>query len=196
MAETSSVEQLLTQRFPGHVLGAHAYRGDQTIVIAREGLLEIARFLRDDLSTAFDFLIDLSCVDYLKFGTSKGSAPRLTTPSPLPYFMTPKPVTETWQRQVGEERRFEVVYHFYSSTRNQRVRVKVPLTAQDVDVDSLTGLWPAANWFEREVWDMFGIRFRGHPNLKRLLMYEPFEGHPLRKDYPVYKRQPLIGPQN
>ena len=207
MAETPSVDQLLTQRFPNQVLGAHAYRGDQTVVIAREGLLEIARFLRDDPSTAFDFLIDLSCVDYLKFGTSKGSAPRLTTPSPLPYFMTPKPVTETWQRlpapvsegsagQVGEERRFEVVYHFYSSTHNQRVRVKVPLTAQEVDVDSLTGLWAAANWFEREVWDMFGIRFRGHPNLKRLLMYEPFEGHPLRKDYPVYKRQPLIGPQN
>ena len=210
MAETPTVEQLLTQRFPGHVLGAHAYRGDQTIVIAREGLLEIARFLRDDLSMAFDFLMDLSCVDYLKFGKSKGSAPRLTTPSPLPYFMTPKPVTETWQRlpalaavpstaqtgQVSADYRFEVVYHFYSSTHNHRVRVKVPLTAQEVDVDSLTGLWPAANWFEREVWDMFGIRFRGHPNLKRLLMYEPFEGHPLRKDYPVYKRQPLIGPQN
>ena len=97
---------------------------------------------------------------------------------------------------MGEEYRFEVVYHFYSSTRNHRVRVKVPLTMSQLEVESITGLWPAANWFEREVWDMFGIRFRGHPNLKRLLMYESFDGHPLRKDYPVYKRQPLIGPQN
>ena len=196
MAAMTSIEPLITQRFPDRVLGAHAYCGNQTIVIAREGWLEVARFLRDEASMAFDFLMDVSCVDYLKFGKSKGSAPRLTTPSPLPYFMTPKPVTETWQRQTGEEYRFEIVYHFYSLTKNHRLRVKVPVTLQEPEVDSLTGLWPAANWFEREVWDMFGIRFRGHPNLKRLLMYEPFEGHPLRKDYPVYKRQPLIGPQN
>ncbi|PYM35065.1 MAG: NADH-quinone oxidoreductase subunit C, partial [Candidatus Rokuibacteriota bacterium] len=56
------------------------------------------------------------------------------------------------------------------------------------------GLWPSANWFEREVWDMFGVRFSGHPNLMRLLLYEEFVGHPLRKDYPIDRRQPLIGP--
>ena len=66
----------------------------------------------------------------------------------------------------------------------------------DADVDSLTPLWAVADWLEREVWDMFGIRFRGHPNLKRILMYDEFVGHPLRKDYPVDGRQPLIGPVN
>ena len=66
----------------------------------------------------------------------------------------------------------------------------------DAEVDSLTSLWAGADWLEREVWDMFGIRFRGHPNLKRILMYDEFVGHPLRKDYPVNKRQPLIGPVN
>ncbi len=67
---------------------------------------------------------------------------------------------------------------------------------EDAEVDSLTSLWAGANWLEREVWDMFGIGFRGHPDLKRILMYKEFEGHPLRKDYPVNKRQPLIGPIN
>lgn len=195
-ATTVSLEQLITQRFPDRVMATHAFRGDQTAVIMREGLLDVARFLRDDPAAACNFLMDLSCVDYLKFGIFQGSAPRLSTPSPLPYFMTPKPVAETWQRRVGEEYRFEVVYHFYSLAYNHRIRLKVPVSAQDPEVDSVTGLWPAANWFEREVWDMFGIRFRGHPNLKRILMYESFEGHPLRKDYPVYKRQPLIGPVN
>jgi NADH-quinone oxidoreductase subunit C len=88
------------------------------------------------------------------------------------------------------------VYHFYSLTHKHRLRLVVPLDDADGAVDSLTPLWAGANWLEREVWDMFGIRFNGHPDLKRILMYEEFEGHPLRKDYPVNKRQPLIGPVN
>jgi NADH/F420H2 dehydrogenase subunit C len=157
--------------------------------------------------------MDVTAVDYLKFGASLSSAPSLSTPSPLPYYMAPKPMAEAWQRlpaaprrqvrsaaQAGlvsnDEHRFDVVYHFYSSVHNHRLRVKVPLASSEPVVDSLTELWASANWYEREVWDMFGIRFSGHPNLKRILMYEEFEGHPLRKDYPVNKRQPLVGPIN
>jgi len=185
------------ERFPRHVIGTHAFRGQETILLKWEGLLELARFLRDDPAMRFDFLMDLSAVDYLKFGKSQSSSPTLVTPSPLPYYMTSKPVTETWRRGVSDdEYRFDVVYHFYSSVHNHRLRIRVPLTTADPVVDSLTGLWEAANWFEREVWDMFGIRFTGHPNLKRILMYEGFSGHPLRKDYPIRKRQPLIGPLN
>jgi len=92
--------------------------------------------------------------------------------------------------------RFEVIYHFYSLAKNHRLRLKVRVEEKDARVPSLTGLWPIADWFEREVWDMFGVRFEGHPNLKRILMYEEFAGHPLRKDYPYNKRQPLIGPKN
>ena len=92
--------------------------------------------------------------------------------------------------------RFYVVYHLYSISLKHRLRVKTNVPDDDLTVPSLTGIWPIANWFEREVWDMFGISFTGHPNLKRILMYKSFEGHPLRKDYPVNARQPLIGPRN
>jgi len=96
--------------------------------------------------------------------------------------------------QLGKPHRFEVVYHLFSLSHKQRVRIKVPAPAQDPEVDSLVSVWAIANWFEREVWDMFGVKFRGHPDLKRILLYEEFEGHPLRRDYPIQKRQPLIGP--
>jgi len=92
--------------------------------------------------------------------------------------------------------RFDLVYHLLSLERNRRLRVKVRVEEAQPEVASSTGLWSSADWLEREVWDMFGIRFTGHPNLKRILMYEGFEGHPLRKDYPTRKRQPLIGPKN
>jgi len=187
---------ILQERFPNGVIATHAYRGDQTVLLKREGLLDVCRFLRDEPAMTFNVLMDLSCVDYMTFGTSQASAPTLRTPSPLPYFMRPKRVSETWTRQVDDTFRFDVVYHFYSLAHNHRLRLKVPLTEADPVVDSLTGLWQSANWFEREVWDMFGIRFRGHPHLTRILMYESFEGHPLRKDYPVNKRQPLLGPLN
>jgi NADH-quinone oxidoreductase subunit C len=92
--------------------------------------------------------------------------------------------------------RFNVVYHFLSLPFNRRLRLKVPVENGSPTLDSLTPWWGSANWLEREVWDMFGIRFAGHPDLKRILMYEEFQGHPLRKDYPIRKRQPLIGPKN
>ncbi|OGW83353.1 MAG: NADH dehydrogenase [Omnitrophica bacterium GWA2_52_8] len=92
--------------------------------------------------------------------------------------------------------RFEVIYHFYSTKKNHRLRLKVKVDEQDPVVPSLAAEWGVANWLEREVWDMFGIRFEGHPDLRRILMYEQFSGHPLRKDYPYSKRQPLIGPKN
>ncbi|NCO36481.1 MAG: NADH-quinone oxidoreductase subunit C [Armatimonadetes bacterium] len=94
--------------------------------------------------------------------------------------------------KMGKSPRFEVVYHLYSLTHNHRLRVKVPLPEDLPEVDSLTSLWKIADWYEREVWDMFGIKFRGHPDLRRLLMYEEFEGHPLRKDYPKSRRQPIV----
>ena len=195
MAE--SLTERVRATFPDQILGAHQYRGQDTVLLKREALVSVMRFLRDDPGTAFDFLMDLTCVDYLTFGRELSSAPTLATPSPLPYYMRPKPSMETWQRLVSSGAyRFETVYHLFSSVHHHRLRVKVPLAAADPTVASLTGLWEAANWFEREVWDMFGVRLTGHPNLRRILMYEEFKGHALRKDYPVDRRQPLVGPVN
>ena len=92
--------------------------------------------------------------------------------------------------------RFEVVYHLYSLGRGKRLRVRAGVDEASLEVDSAIPVWPAANWMEREVWDLYGIRFRGHPDLRRILLYEEFEGHPLRKDYPKERRQPLVGPRN
>ena len=83
------------------------------------------------------------------------------------------------------EPRFEVVYHLFSIPNKKHVRLKVRLQGDDPNVDSLTSIWPGANFFEREVWDLFGIRFDQHPNLERIMMPEDWQGHPLRKDYPV-----------
>ncbi len=97
---------------------------------------------------------------------------------------------------LGRSPRFEVVYHLLSVPNMRRLRIKVRVDGLEPSVDSLTPLWGNANWLEREIWDMYGIRFTGHPDLRRILMYEEFQGHPLRKDYPIRKRQPLIGPKN
>ncbi len=101
---------------------------------------------------------------------------------------------------LGRDPRFEVVYHLYSVAQNQRVRIKVgladPGSQAMPEIPSVNDVYPSANWMEREVFDMYGIRFEGHPDLRRILLYEEFEGHPLRKDYPKERRQPLVGPRN
>jgi NADH-quinone oxidoreductase subunit C len=84
-----------------------------------------------------------------------------------------------------EEPRFEIVYLLHSIERNERVRLKCCLPGEAPEIDSVTGVWRAANWYEREVFDLFGVRFRNHPDLRRILMPEDWSGHPLRKDYPA-----------
>jgi NADH-quinone oxidoreductase subunit C len=98
---------------------------------------------------------------------------------------------------LGREPRFEVVYHLRNMKTGWRLRVKAQLAEPEDEtayptIASVAPLWAGANWFEREVWDLYGIKFEGHPDLRRILMYEEFVGHPLRKDYPKEKRQPLV----
>jgi NADH-quinone oxidoreductase subunit C len=84
-----------------------------------------------------------------------------------------------------EEPRFEVVYHLHSPERNERLRLKCRVTGENPEIDSVTAIWRGANWYERETFDLFGIRFRNHPDLRRIMLPEDWEGYPLRKDYPV-----------
>ncbi len=191
---TSSLIASVTDRFPDAVSASHSYRGDATVMLRRESLLEVARFLKDDPALQMNFLMDLTAVDYSAFG--KGPAPAFFASSGVAVSPSPQIPDENPWPGPPDPSRFTVVYHFFSTAHKHRLRLVVPVAESVAEVDSLTDLWPGANWLEREVWDMFGIDFRGHPDLKRILMYEGFEGHPLRKDYPVNKRQPLIGPVN
>jgi NADH-quinone oxidoreductase subunit C len=158
---TSVTLNKLTERFPGSVLETHSYRGDDTAVVKKEHILDICTFLKDDEALLYNFMMDLTAVDYL-----------------------------------GKEPRFEMVYHLYSLKYNRRVRIKARVSESDCSIDSIVSVWVSANWFEREAFDLYGITFKGHPELRRILLYDGFQGHPLRKDYPIKQRQPLIGPIN
>ena len=193
----ASLIQAVKDRFPDGVKASHSYRGDATVLLGREFLLEVARTLKEDPAFQMNYLMDLTAVDFSSFGTKRPPAffaSSGVSVSPSPEIPDPDP----WPGPPGPER-YVVVYHFFSLPLKHRLRLEVAVGEVDEaepEVDSLTSLWAGADWLEREVWDMFGIRFRGHPNLKRILMYEEFVGHPLRKDYPVNRRQPLIGPVN
>ena len=93
---------------------------------------------------------------------------------------------------LGRDPRFEVVYHLYSVAKKHRIRLKCRLPEGDPKLPSVTPVWKGANWFEREVYDMYGVVFDGHPDLRRILLYPEFVGHPLRKDYPLDGEQPLV----
>lgn len=104
------------------------------------------------------------------------------------------PIDVTCVDYIGQQPRFEVVYHLLSTSTRRRLRLKARVDENDPSLPSISGVWVGANWLERETYDMYGVRFTGHPDLRRIYLYEEFEGHPLRKDYPKEKRQPLIGP--
>jgi NADH-quinone oxidoreductase subunit C len=157
VAASSSLLADLATRKPEAIMDTAEVGGELTARVNPSALVDVCLLLRDDPAFAFDFLMDLTAVDYI------GSVPR-----------------------------FEVVYHLYSTARNHRLRLKVRVPEDAPRVPTVTTVWRGANWLERETWDMYGIHFEGHPKLTRIYLYEEFQGHPLRKDYPKEKRQPLV----
>lgn len=144
-----AVAQLLAWN-AASVEGAKFDREELSIYIERSMIREACVLLRDNPECPFNYLSDVTCVDW-----------------------------------YPSEPRFEVIYQLLSITKKERVRLKVRLPGGSPAVESVTPVWPGANYFEREVFDLFGIRFNGHPYMRRLLMPEDWEGYPLRRDYPV-----------
>jgi NADH-quinone oxidoreductase subunit C len=147
----------IKSRFGAEILDAQTEHGEETFTIDRERAYDLFRALRDEPEFQFNFLTDLTAVDWLE-----------------------------------RKPRFDVVYQLNSLSRGHRIRVKIGVDGPEPWVTSVVGIWGAADWLERECFDMFGIVFNGHPDLRRILMYDSFEGYPLRKDYLYNKRQPIV----
>jgi NADH-quinone oxidoreductase subunit C len=164
---------------PGVVETREAY-GETTLVVDPARLVEACTHLRDE--EGFNFLSDISPADYLGWGEA-GVSGYLGTRGGRDLNA---PMTQGYERlPEAKPKRFSVSYHLLRLADDPaRVRVQTWLDDGE-EIDSVIGVWPAADWFEREAWDMFGIRFRGHPNLRRILLDDDWEGHPLRKDYPL-----------
>jgi NADH-quinone oxidoreductase subunit C len=143
-------DELVRTRFADQVVGGGSHAGQLWIEVKRDRIVEILTTLRDELG--FDFLMDLTAVDWL---------------------------------DQGRPERFCMVYQLYSMANNGYFRVKAWLPEDDAEIDTVSGVWKAAPFAEREVFDMFGIRFRGHADLKRILLPDHYPGFPLRKDYPL-----------
>jgi len=159
--DLAALTKTLKERFGDEVLGHSAFRGQTVVRIKHTANVKILTFLRDDPSAAFDMLTDITCLDSLR----------------LP---------DDMQKEYPE--RFAVVYQLTSLAHNDRLRVKAFVPEDPCEIETVSELWAAANWGEREAFDMFGVIFRGHPDLKRILMPDNYEGHPLRKDYPLKGR--------
>ena len=164
---------------PGLVEVTEAH-GEQTVVVEPSALLDAAAFLRDE--EGFNFLSDITAVDYLGWGAA-GVSGFIGTAAGR---NLNDPMTQGYQAvPVAKPKRFAINYHLLSvSDRPRRLRLQVWVDDGE-PVASVIPVWPTADWHEREAWDLMGVAIEGHPNLKRILLDDDWEGHPLRKDYPV-----------
>lgn len=154
----------LRSALPDALLDTKTFRDELTLIVKPESIVTVLRHLRDTPGLLYNFLSDISTVDY--FNPQGG--------------------------YDGRPERFALSYHLYSMLYNRRIRVKVFLPEDDPRVPSVTSVWPAANWLEREAYDMMGIVFDGHPDLRRVLMPQDWNGHPHRRDYPLGYEQPMF----
>jgi NADH-quinone oxidoreductase subunit C len=158
MSDNNRAVVKLKERFAAEIVDIKEFRGEVTVTVKKDKIVEICSFLK--MSLAYNMLTDVTAVDYL-----------------------------------GQEPRFMVVYNLYSIPNKDRLRVKAQVSEDDCFIDTVSNVWSTAEWLEREVYDLFGITFNNHPDLRRILMTEDWVGHPLRKDYPLQgpDREPYKG---
>ena len=181
MTRAEATARAIETRFGDRARPAAALPGDVAIDVAPGDLLAVCRELRDAPDLAFEQLIDLSGIDYLDYGRDEWTTVDATASGfSRGVERGPRPVAP------AAEKRFAVSYQLLSVARNARLRLRCHCPAGDPPmVDSVTEVWPAANWYEREAFDLYGILFRGHPDLRRILTDYGFIGHPFRKDFPL-----------
>lgn len=181
MADVNFLSNKINEKFSMWIERTTVAYGELTVEVIPEHLLVFAIELRDDPELDFKMLIDVCGVDYLHYGLDDWQ----TQSSSETGFS--RGVTNTLLREApAHATRFAVVYHLLSLNKNQRIRLRVNIpTGTDLLVDSVMDIWPAADWFEREAFDLYGVLFRGHPDLRRLLTDYGFVGHPFRKDFPL-----------
>jgi NADH-quinone oxidoreductase subunit C len=150
-------------KFGDALLHHKEFRGETTLIVDPAKLIEVLLFLRSARGLVYNFLSDISAVDYY-----------------------PSDYGDAFKTDFRPER-FGVSYHIYSMLYNRRLRVKAFAAEEDPKLPSVTPQWPAANWLEREIMDLMGVKFEGHPDKRRLLMPEDWDGHPHRRDYPMGK---------
>ena len=183
MTKIAVLTQRVQEKFQSELQSCTLAHGEITVVVTRANLLNVCATLRDNAEFAFEQLIDLCGVDYSAYGlteweTESASATGFSRGAELAD--DGAHTASTWSGA-----RFAVVYHLLSIKNNQRLRVKCFCDGEPPVLDSMTTLWASANWYEREAFDLFGIIFEGHPDLRRLLTDYGFIGHPFRKDFPL-----------
>lgn len=164
--------KIITAELSSNIESQKVNLGTAEIRISKDSLKEV--MLNLNQKNGFNYFVNVTAVDYMDSDFMPG---------------------------VGDER-FELIYHLMNTTTKARLRIKLAISevapGEDLEVDTVSDIWPGANFMESEVYDMYGIKFKGHPNLRRILMYDEFKGYPLRKDYPIQGKQPrvkLISPE-
>jgi len=181
MADVATLQQQIKARFKDAITDCHTATDELTLEIKKEKLLDVCLALRDEAPFKFEQLMDVCGVDYLDYGISEWQTESTAdTGFSRGVDETHKERTTEWKKP-----RFAVVYHLLSITHNHRVRLRVFPEGEPPIVDSVIEIWQSADWFERETFDLFGILFDGHPDLRRLLTDYGFIGHPFRKDFPL-----------
>ena len=180
---TSSVERLttsLSQRFGDALTDAHVACGQAVIELKPNQLLAVCQSLKDEETYSFEQLIDLCGVDYSTYGKADWE-----TQSSSDTGFSRGVSKDIFDDEAEARPRFAVVYHLLSIKHNHRLRVRCMIDETPAKIESVVNIWASANWYEREAFDLFGILFEGHPDLRRILTDYGFIGHPFRKDFPL-----------